>query len=274
MRASPARSLLGSGDWRLHTPDEVLLRRFGLVRVMGAAAYTIGALAMLGLVGAHTWPLAIGVPVLAGATLAYVRWSDAAPRAAVAASLAVDAAVLAGAIAFIGGAGSGLVMLFSIAVVSAGILLGRSAALAFTVATTVLALGQLMAEEVWDVRPILLAPPVAGERRMILMLSLAGLLSVGYLSATYASRLHDLIAVAGAEADRSRGLGRRRRAFVEQTVLDARVPLEGIEDIADALDDPAAQLPAGERPRRAARLRVLAAQLDTKIETLGQAGAL
>ncbi|MDP9406231.1 MAG: hypothetical protein M3O86_06470, partial [Actinomycetota bacterium] len=184
----------------LPVPDNVLLRRFGLVRAVGGAAYVVAVAVLFAIFGARVWPLAIGVPVLAVVTTAYFNESARYPRAAVVASLAADALVLGGAVAFVGGTGSGLVLLYAIVVVSAGILLGPAAAAGFTALTVGLGLSQLLAEQLGH-PPALLHRPDLGERLPILAVSLAGLVSVGYLSATYASRLHELVAEAGEQAE-------------------------------------------------------------------------
>src|SRR5918998_5005578 len=95
-------------------PDELLLRRFGLVRAAGGAAYVVVVLALWGLLGRQVWPLLLGVPVLGMAAIAYYARSAAYPRAAVVISLIVDAVVLAGVIIYVGGVGSGLVLLYAI----------------------------------------------------------------------------------------------------------------------------------------------------------------
>ncbi|MDP8969979.1 MAG: hypothetical protein M3N52_05700, partial [Actinomycetota bacterium] len=174
---------------RLRTPDWVLLRRFGLVRAVGAVAYSVAVAVLFGIFGLQVWPLALGVPVLAMVTTAYLSRSARYPRTAIAASLVADALVLGAGVAFLGGTGSGLVMLYTIVVVSAGILLGPLAAAGFTALTVLLSLLQLGLEQL-GAEPVLLHRPALGERLPILLISLGGLLSVGYLSAVYASRLH------------------------------------------------------------------------------------
>jgi hypothetical protein len=72
---------------RLHTPDEVLLRRFGIVRAVGGIAYFVAVAVLFGIYGRAVWPLALGVPVLAVVTTAYFFKSARYPRLAVAASL-------------------------------------------------------------------------------------------------------------------------------------------------------------------------------------------
>src|SRR5688500_10638074 len=181
---------------RFLAPDELLLRRFGLVRAVGGGAYIVAVIVLWGIFDRRAWPLALGVPVLAIVTTLYFTRSPRYPRTMVVLSLAADAFVLGGAVAFLGGSGSGLVMLYAIVVVSAGIMLGPTAAAGFTVFTVALGLLQLLVEEL-GYPPVLLHRPDLDERLTILMVSLTGLVSVGYLSATYASRLHELIAEAG-----------------------------------------------------------------------------
>src|SRR5688500_14702926 len=170
----------------LPPPDGVVLRRFGLVRAVGGAAYFVAVIVQFSIFGTRMWPLALGVPVLAVVTTWFFVRSTRYPRTAIVVSLAADALVLGGAIAFLGGTGSGLVMLYAIVVVSAGILLGPTAAAAFTLLTIVLACLQLLVEEL-GYPPVLLHRPDLDDRLPIFWVSLAGLLSVGYLSATYAS---------------------------------------------------------------------------------------
>lgn len=253
------------------TPDDVLLRRFGLVRAVGGAAYIVAVGVLFGIFGRQAWPLALGVPVLAVVTTAYFKQSVAYPRTAIIASLVADALVLGGAVAFLGGTGSGLVMLYTIVVVSAGILLGPGTALAFTLFTSVLAVLQLVLEEL-GVQPALLHRPELGERVPILLVSIAGVLSVGYLSATYASRLHELIALAGEEAESIRQRGRRRRSFARQASVDVRTPLRELEQVADALDTGWDELGEHGRRRLAGRLRVGVAKLDAEVAQLTDVG--
>lgn len=254
-------------DWRLPTPDETALRRFGVVRAVGGAAYFVAVAVLFGIFGRQVWPLAVGVPVLVVVTTAYFAKSAAYPRFSVAASLVADALVLGGAVAFLGGTGSGLVMLYTIVVVSAGILLGPISASTFTAFAVFLALLQLLMEEL-GVPPVLLHREDLGERLPILLVSLTGIISVGYLTATYASRLHELIAVAGQEAEVVRERGRRRRSFVTQAAVDVRQPLRDIEAVADALDDGWDDLSERERRRMAGRLRMGATHLDAEVSQL------
>lgn len=260
-----------TGSQRIPTPDDVLLRRFGLVRAVGGAAYFVAVAVLFGIFGREVWPLALGVPVLAVVTTAYFKQSAAYPRTAVIASLLADALVLGGGVAFFGGTGSGLVMLYTIVVVSAGILLGPGAALAFTVVTTVLGVLQLGLEEL-GVHPALLHRPELGERVPILLVSLAGVVSTGYLSATYASRLHELIAQAGQEAESVRRRGHRRRSFARQASVDVRSPLRELEEVAEGLDRGWGTLDEAARRRLAARLRMGVAKLDAEVAQLTDVG--
>lgn len=255
------------GGQLIPTPDDVLLRRFGLVRAVGGAAYVVAVVVLFGIFGRQVWPLALGVPVLFVVTTAYFMQSSAYPRASVVASLLADALVLGGAVAFMGGTGSGLVMLYTIVVVSAGILLGPGTALAFTLFTAMLAVVQLGLEEL-GVHPVLLHRPELGDRVPVLLVSIAGVLSVGYLSATYASRLHELIAVAGREAESVRQRGRRRRSFVRQASVDVRTPLHELELVAETLDEHWSVLDDAQRRELAARLRMGVAKLDAEVSQL------
>lgn len=254
-------------------PDEVLLRRFGYVRAVGGAAYIIAVAVLFAVFDTRVWPLALGVPVLAVVTTWYFRKSGAVPRTVVAVSLLADALVLGGAVAFVGGTGAGVVMSYAIVIVSGGILLGPVAARGFTVLSLVLALAQLGFEQL-GVTPAVLYHPDLGDRLPVLALSAAVLASVGYLTATYASRLHELIAEAGAEAEAVRSRGRRRRTLVRHAARDARAPLREIEAVAEAVDRQWAQLGDGERARLAARLRVAASELAGDVSLLIDVGAL
>lgn len=266
----PATTAAGRGQ-RLPPLDDVLLRRFGLVRAVGGAAYFVAVAVLFGIFGREVWPLALGVPVLAVVTTAYFRKSAAYPRTSVIISLVADALVLGGAVSFLGGTGSGLLMLYTIVVVSAGILLGPRAALAFTAFTAVLAVLQLLLEEV-GMQPVLLHRPALDERVPILLVSIAGVLSVGYLSATYASRLHELIALAGQEAHLVQARGRRRRSFLAQASVDVRSPLQEVEQVAETLDEHWASLDDVERRRLAARLRMGVTKLDAEVAQLTDVG--
>jgi two-component system, OmpR family, sensor kinase len=258
---------------RLHTPDNVLLRRFGIVRAVGGLTYIAAVVVLFGIFGWAVWPLALGVPVLAVVTTAYFFKSAQYPRLAVAVSLVADASVLGGAIAFFGGTGSGLVMLYSIVVVSAGILLGPGAAAGFTVFTAFLGVLQIIMEEI-AFPPALLHRPDLDERIPILLVSLAGLASIGYLAANYASRLHDLIAEAGAEFEAARHRRSRRRTFVEHAWADVQAPLVDVEAVAEVLDTAAGDLDEEQRRTLAARLRMSATQLDAEAAQLFELGVL
>jgi signal transduction histidine kinase len=253
---------------RLLTPDEVLLRRFGLVRAVGGGAYIVGVLVMLGLLGQQVWPLALGVPILAVVTTAYFMRSSAYPRAAVVTSLVADALVLGGVIAYLGGAGSGLVLLYTIVVVSAGILLGPAAAAWFTFLTAGLGLAQL-AVEAAGLTPAADFDPTF--RLPLFLVSLGGLVSVGYLSGTYASRLHELIAEAGAAAQTVRTRGQRRRDLLRQATKDAGESLRAVETLADRLEE---SLDDHERRLLSDTLRVRLAALDAEVSQLADVGSL
>lgn len=258
---------------RLRTPDEVLLRRFGLVRAAGGAAYIVAILALFGLLGRRIWPLALGVPVLAVATTVYYARSAAYPRTAVVVSLVADAVVLGGAIAFLGGAGTGLVLLYAIVVVSAGILLGPATAASFTGLVILLALAQFAAEQI-GLRPTIGFNPAFDQRLAVFLVSLGGLASLGYLSGTYASRLHELIAQAGAAAEAVRVRGRRRRELVRRAAAGAGESLRAVEEVADVLEERADQLPEAERRRLSSTLRIRVAQLDAEVAQLIDVGSL
>ena len=257
----------------LPPPDEVLLRRFGLVRAVGGAAYFVAVLVLYSIFGTAMWPLAIGVPVLAIVTTAFFVRSTRYPRTSIVISLASDALVLGGAIAFLGGTGSGLVMLYTIVIVSAGILLGPRAATAFTAFATLLSLLQLLVEEL-GYPPVLLHRPELEDRLPILLVSLAGLLSVGYLSGTYAARLHELIAEAGEEFEAVRRRGRRRRSLVDRATVDVRSPLKELESVADALEQRSDAIGEHERRQIAGRLRMGVTALDAELSQLADLGAL
>lgn len=257
---------------RVPTPDEVLLRRFGLVRAVGGAAYVVAVVVLFVIYGGQVWPLLLGVPVLGVVTTAYFLRSAAFPRTAVATSLIADALVLGGAVAFLGGTGSGLVLLYAIVVVSAGILLGPGAAGWFTALCVGLALLQLAFEEM-GLEPTLLHRPELADRVGVLLVSIAGLSSVGYLSGTYASRLHELIAEAGQQAEVTRRRGRRRRSFVRRATADVGEPLRAVEAVADALDRDEG-LTAAERRQFAALLRIRVTQLDAEVAKLADVGVL
>ena len=252
---------------RLLPPDEVLLRRFGLVRAVGGGAYIIAVAVMYGIFGRDVWPLALGVPVLAVVTTLYFTRSSRYPRAAVVVSLAADALVLGGAIAFLGGTGSGLVMLYAIVVVSAGILLGPIAAGGFTVFTVGLGLLQLALEEM-GYPPVLLHRPELDDRLPILAVSLTGLISIGYLSATYASRLHELIAEAGERYAAVQRRGRRRRSLLARAAIDVRSPLRRLDVLADELENLAETPSDADLRRAAARMRMAVTDVDAELAQL------
>lgn len=258
---------------RLPVPDEVLLRRFGLVRAAGGAAYFAGVAVLLGIFGSEAWPLALGIPVLAVVTTAYYKRSHTYPRASVAGSLVADALVLGAGVAFLGGTGSGLVMLYGIVVVSAGILLGPVGAYSFAAFSVVLGAAQLGLEEL-GVEPALLHRPELSDRVPILLVSLAGVASIGYLSAIYASRLHDLVAVADEEAASAEERSRRRRSFARQASLDVRGPLTRLEQIAAALEGDVDVPDHADRAELAGRLRREITTLDGEIGQLADVGVL
>lgn len=256
---------------RLLTPDEVLLRRFGLVRAVGGAAYVVVVLALFGLLGRQVWPLALGVPVLAMAAIAYYARSAVYPRAAVVVSLIVDAVVLAGVIRYAGGVGSGLVLLYAIVVVSAGILLGRAAAAGITGLVILLALIQLAAEQS-GLRSVVGLSQEFEHRLAIFLLSVSGLASVGYLSGSYAGRLHELVAESGAAAEAMRARGRRRHELVRRAAAGADESLRAVEEVADVLDERAERLSEGERRQLSSTLRVRVAELDAEVGQLIDVG--
>jgi two-component system OmpR family sensor kinase len=253
---------------RILTPDEILLRRFGLVRAVGGGAYIVGVLVMLTLLGRQIWPAALGVPILVVVTTAYFVKSNEYPRAAVVISLVADALVLAGVIAYLGGAGSGLLLLQAIVVVSAGLLLGPAAAAWFTAFTAGLGLAQLAVEHA-GLSPVVGLNPSA--RVPIFLVSLGGLVSVGYLSGTYASRLHELIAEAGVAAEAVRVRGRRRRDLLRKAAEDAGESLRAVEALADLLEEP---LDDRERRQLSGVLRVRVAALDAEVSQLADVGSL
>jgi len=260
-------------DWRLPTPDHVLLRRFGYVRLVGFVAWVIAVIVLYGIFGRQMWPIMLGLPVLGVVTAGYFARSSRYPRAAVTMSLLADAFVIGGAIAFFGGSGSGLVMLYSIVVVSAGILLGPFAATIFGLFTVFLGVLQLVIEEMGFL-PVLLHRQALDDRLPILLASLAGLVSVGYLSTTYAGRLHELLALADAEAEQVRVRGRRRRSFVRQASIDVRQPLLEVERVADELDERWHDMTESERRRMAAQLRMRVTELDAEISQLADLGEM
>jgi two-component system, OmpR family, sensor kinase len=269
------RAEVSVGGWisGLLEPDEVLLRRFGYVRAVGSGAYIVAVLVLFAAVGTQVWPLLIGVPVLAVATTAYFQRSMDAPRSSVVLSLLADAVVFAGAIAYMGGTGSGVASLYAIVIVSAGILLGPSAALGFTGISLALTLLQLVLEQA-GLAPALLHRADLGDRVPVLLVSIAVLGSIGYLTATYASRLHELIAEAGARTEELRGRNRRRRAFAEQASRDVQAPLRDLDAVAEVLEARWPALQEEERRQLAARLRMGVATLDAEVAQLADVSTL
>ncbi len=257
----------------LLVPDEVLLRRFGYVRAVGGAVYIIAVVVLFAIFGTDVWPLLIGVPVLAIATTGYFIRSPKAPRSSVVTSLIADALVLGGAIAYVGGTGAGVVMLYAIVIVSGGILLGPLAATAAAAFCIGLALLQLVMEEI-GFTPALLHRPDLAERLPILLISIFGIASIGYLTATYASRLHELIAEAGAEAEVIRRRGRRRRSFIDKAAEDVRAPLRDLDAVAEILEERWADLTESERRLLAARVRMDVTTLDAETSKLADVGTL
>ena len=252
---------------RLLAPDEILLRRFGYVRAVGGAAYFLAVAVLWGIFGRSVWPLAIGVPILAVVTTAYFTRSKHYPRTAVIVSLAADALVLGGAIAFLGGTGSGLVMLYAIVVVSAGILLGPTAAAGFTVLCVALGAVQLLLEQM-GYPPVLLHRPQLDDRIPILAVSLTGLVSVGYLTATYASRLHDLIAEGGERFEAVQRTGRRRRSLLVRAAVDVRRPLSTLEELADDIEEHSPDVSGVDLRGLAARIRMAVTDVDAELSQL------
>src|SRR3712207_469725 len=117
--------------------------------------------------------------------------------------------------------------------------------------------------------PVLLHRPDIDDRLPIFLVSLAGMLSVGYLSATYASRLHELIAEAGEQFEAVRRRGRRRRSLAAKAAVDVRRPLQDLEKLADALEADSAD------PREVAgKLRMGVMQLDAELSQLADVGEL
>lgn len=257
---------------RLLVPDEVLLRRFGFVRAAGGAGYVVAVAILFALYGGRVWPLLLGVPVLAVVTTWYFRRSVRAPRLATALSLVADAVVLSGAAAFVGGTGSGTVMLHTIVIVSAGILLGPLAAAAFTGLAVVAGVSQLAVEQL-GVVPLLLHRPELADRVTVLAISLGVVASVGFLTAIYASRLHELVVEAGAEAEVVRRRGKRRRQLVRRATIDVAEPLRDLDAVAELLGAPDAWGESS-RERLAARLRMSVAQVDAEVGRLADLGVL
>lgn len=256
----------------LLVPDEVLLRRFGFVRAAGGAGYVVAVAVLFGIYGTQVWPLLIGLPVLVVVTTWYFVRSSRQPRLTTAVSLVADAVVLSGAAAFVGGTGSGMVMVHAIVIVSAGILLGPAAAAGFTGLGMVAGVGQLVVEQRWLV-PALLHRPELDDRLTVLALSLGVLVSVGVLTATYASRLHELVAEAGVQAEVVRRRGRRRRQLVRRASVDVREPLRDLEAAAESLGSTTSWTDT-DRERLAARLRIAVARVDAEVGRLTDLGAL
>ena len=254
----------------LLTPDEVLLRRFGFVRAVGSIAYLVAVVVLWLIYGTDVWPLLVGLPVLLAATAWYFASSPRLPRLTTVGSLLADLVVLAAAAAVVGGTGSGTVMLQTIVIVSAGILLGPLGARLFTGLAVAVALTHLAAEEL-GVQPLFLHRADLGDRAVVLAISVGVLLAVGFLTDIYASRLHELIDRAGAEAAQVRRRGRRRRRLVRRASDDVRPVLREVEEAADGLD---AAEERAERERIAGRLRVAAARLDAEVGRLADLGVL
>ncbi len=251
--------------------DPDLLRRFALVRIVGAVIYVLAVGVTVAFVGWQVWPLVAGAAVLVAVTAAFFTSSWRHPRALVLLSLLADTVALYAAIAVVGGTGAGLVGLYAIVVVSAGILLGTRETLTFTVLTVTLGLLQLAVEQLGFPPPLLFRPEL-DDRAGVLLVGLAGLVSVGYLAATYADRLHDLIAEAGERAADARRLGTRRRRLLEQASRDARPPLATLAEVAAALE--AGEGDVAERRRLAEGVRHAAARLDATVAQLADVGSL
>jgi two-component system, OmpR family, sensor kinase len=251
------------------TPDDVLLRRFGYVRAIGGAAYFVACAVLFALYGAQVWPLLLGLPVLAVVTTWYFVRSHRYPRTAVGVSLIADALVLGGAVAFVGGTGSGLVTVYTIVIVSAGILLGPNAARAFAGGCGLLGLAQLGMEQL-GFEPALLYNPDLGERVPILALSLGVLASIGYLTGIYASRLHELIVEAGAQAEAVRHRGRRHRSLIETAAVEVEQPLRELDAVAEILER--GELADDDRARLAQRLRSAITGIDSEVGRIADVG--
>lgn len=257
----------------LLTPDEVLLRRFGFVRAVGGAAYFLAVAVLLVIYGSQAWPLLVGVPVLAIVTTWYFRRSARHPRALTMVSLLADVVVLAAAGATVGGTGSGIPMLQVIVIVSAGILLGPLASRVFTGLAVLAALVHLAIEEA-GVTPVVLHRPELGDRLTLVAISIGVLLSVGFLTEIYASRLHELIAEAGARAAHVRRRGRRRRSLVRRASVDVREPLADLEAVAEILEDPHHAERGASGEVLASRLRMDVARLHAEVGRLEDLGVL
>lgn len=259
----------GQAGGRAHagsTTDAVLLRRFGWVRAVGLVAYVLVAAVLAGAYGVRTWPLAVGVTVLAVASVAFFRGSPGTPRSAVVTSLVADAVVVAGTVAVVGGSGSGALGLYAIVVVSAGTLFGTGTALAVTALVVALATGQFGLELLGFTPPLLYEPELS-DRLPVFLFSLAGLVSVGYLSATYAGRLHELVEEAGVLAEGVRQRGRRRRRYVRSAAEAVQPPLRDLEAVA-------AQLADEGREDLAVRVRAAETRLEQEIAQLADVGAI
>lgn len=257
---------------RLRTPDHQLLSRFGVVRAVGGGGYLVAAVVLAGIYGWRAWPLLLGVPVLAIVTALYFRFAHLYPRSAVIASLVTDALVLGGAAAFVGGSGSGTGAVYAVVIVSGGLLLGPPAAAGFTLLGLLLAWLQLAAEEL-GVTPLFLHRAPMDERVQVLAIVSAVLASIGYLTATYASRLQEEIVEAGDAAEVVKQRGRRRRSLVRQASIDVAAPLRAVEAVADRLDT--GEPPDAEELRRlAGALRMGVTQLDAEVTQLADLGAM
>ncbi len=265
-------SSIDGASYRVYTPDQTLLRRFGIVRAVGGGTYIIAVVILAAIYGWNTWPLILGIPVLAVVTTLYFKQSLDFPRTSVALSLIADTIVLGGAAAFVGGTGSGTAALYVIPIVSAGIILGPTAATGFTVLSVALAWLQLLSEHL-GLEPQFLFRPDMGDRVVVLLIMTAVLVSVGYLTGTYASRLQDNIAAAGVAADEVRRRTRRRRSFVRQATHDIRDPLVAVEQVADRLDS-GEELDLTTRQALASQLRMRSAQLEGEISQLADVGTL
>ncbi len=243
----------------LYTPDETTLRKFGLVRAVGGGAYLIAAIVLAVIYGWDAWPLLLGAPVLAIVTTVYFLRCLQYPRTSVAASLVADAVVLGAAAAFVGGTGSGTAALHTLVIVSGGIVLGPAAAYGYTALGLAAAWLQLLVEEL-GAPPAFLHRPDLGERVQVLLIISAVLVSVGYLTATYASVLQRNLARADRRAEKVRQMSTRRRSLLRQAMLDIARPLGAVEQIADALDR--------DEPLDGPALRELAAQLRQRSQEL------
>ena len=257
----------------LLTPDAELLRRFGYVRAVGLVAYLVAVGVLLLIFGTEVWPLLIGVPVLTAVTIAYFLRPASAPRTSVGISLVADLVVLGAGPAFVGGTSSGIMMIYTIVIVSAGILLGPGGAWSFTTLAIGASFAQLAVEEL-GVTPSLLYRPDLDERVPVLLISVAVLAAVGYLTATYGSRLHELVAQGRQEAAAVQLRGRRRRHFVEQAGLDVREPLRELEEVARVLADEPGDISADERVHLARRLRAITVRAEAEVGLLSDLGTL